>query len=279
MILFTDIIGVLIIIALAFQGYKDSAALSRSLTIPELLSVTIFYKIFPHIYTFFLLYIPYTVITGLITILLINLSLITLFHKSLTFIMVRIQERFFLPQFSSYTKKIAGIILGILTGYIFITGAVTALEQHLSYQHKNSGVLQQSIFFKISHKPTQEIVVENKIDNLPSLRELYSETNVVRFNFTEEELIAILKMIRSISNQNAQELLKQIHNKQDITNIYHNLIEMYLSQEKVAEKYSISEDIVEQVKQKTYFKMENHIDNKVTKQSNIKSISDIIDMI
>jgi hypothetical protein len=279
MILFTDIIGVLIVVALAFQGYKDSIALSRSLTIPELLSVTIFYKIFPHIYTFFLLYIPYTVITGLITILLINLSLITIFHKLLTFIMVRIQEKFFLPQFSSYTKKIAGIILGMLTGYIFITGAVTALEQHLSYQHQNSDALKQSIFFKISHKPSQNIIIENKIDNLPSLRELYSETNVVKFNFTEEELIAILKMIRAASNKNAQELLKQIHDKQDITNIYHNLIEMYLSQEKVAEKYLISEDILEQVKQKTYFRRENQVDSKTTKQDNIKSISDIIDMI
>ena len=275
MIILTDAFGLLIIIILGFQGYKDGASLQNSYILPALLSFTIFYKIFAFVYAFFLIIIPNTVVSGMVTTILINFSLTLLFHTGIIKVTIIFQQHFFLPEIKPHTRCTIGTVLGVVAGYIFVTGAVTSLE---GYTHNK--LLQESIFYRMVHHPKQYIVHEGKIDNIPSLKELYSEQNVVRFNFTEQELIAVLQMVRAISNQDAQSILQQIHGNANINEIYKMLIDLYVEtdQSQIEEKYIVSYELIQKLQEKIGYSRQEESKAKIA-NNKIKSISDIIDMI
>ncbi len=279
MIILIDLLGILIVTMLGFQGYKDYRNICASYIIPCLCSFSIFYKIFPLIYSFTLMYIPNTIVAGVITIIAINSVLIAIFHRMFIAIHTHIQEKFFLPEPPVFTKKVIAVTLGLLTGYIFTSGAISALEE---YNH--TGVFRQSQIYKLSHTRKQQKATHNKIDNLPSLRELYSEENVIRFNFTESELIAILKMIRAISNADAHSLLQNLDSNENIKDVYQNLIEVYtkIDTESIDKRYTVTNDNIDLVKHKIGFQRQvsKKAPSKIyTSKANIKSISDIIDLI
>lgn len=275
MIILTDAFGILIVIILGFQGYKDGENLQNSYLLPALLSFTIFYKTFAFVYAFFLSIIPNTIVSGMITTVLINLSLTLLFHVSIIKLTTIFQQHFFLPEIKQHTHRTIGVAIGLIAGYIFATGAVTALEE---YTHNK--ILQKSIFYRMMHHPKKYTPNDRKIDNIPSLKELYSETNVVRFNFTEQELIAILQMIRAISNQDAQSVLQQIHGNANINDVYKMLIDLYteIDQSQIPEKYIVKPEMLYVLQEKIGYNISMKV--KTTPTNNkIKSISDIIDMI
>lgn len=247
MIILTDIIGILVIITLAYHGYKNFENLAKSFIVPSFLSVIIFYKVFPYIYDFILSYITQKIIAGLFVVLAVNLPLIIVFHFLIKIVVLNFEKKFFLPHVAAYIKKFFGGLMGILIGYIFVTGSIVALQNYLAYRHASVTILHKSLFYRFSTSNKPEVVDLYKVDNLPALKELYSEENVAKFNIDKDELIAILKIIRGISNQNAQTLLKQIEEHQDTQKIYCNLITLYNEEVSVVEKYKVPEEIIEHI--------------------------------
>jgi len=251
MIILIDAIGVLSVAALGHQGYKEALGIRKSFLLPTLFSVLIFYKIFPLIHELISSVIVSRIIAGVLTIALVNFILVTFFYKLFVYFLNRFEERFFLPEFPIHLRQIVGVLLGILTGYVFIAGVIESLDQSLARSTiKKHSVLANSVFYQISHKKEVHLEHANKIDNIPALKELYSEQNVAKFDFSEEELVAILQMIRAISNQEAQILLTNINEGKPVDGVYKALLEMYSSQEFITERYRIAPEIFNSVAKK-----------------------------
>jgi hypothetical protein len=251
MLILIDSIGILVIVSLAYQGYKEALGIRKSFLLPSLCSVLVFYKTFPLLHKLISSQVPSQMLAGVLTIAIANFILITIFYKLFVHLLNQFEKHFFLPETSLHNRQIIGIIIGIFTGYIFIAGVIKSLDSTLARNSlKKESVLSKSIFHQISHKKTENTNQVNKIDNLPSLKVLYSEENVAKFDFTEDELVAILQMIRAISNQDAQILLNNINNGTQVRNIYSSLIELYSSQEFIAEKYRVKPEMVKNINNK-----------------------------
>ena len=251
MIILIDAIGVLSVAALGYQGYKEALTIRKSFLLPALFSVLIFYKIFPLIHGLISSAITSRILAGVLTIALANFILVTFFYKMFVYFLNKFEEKFFLPEFPIHLRQVVGILLGVLTGYVFIAGVIESLDQSLAKNTiKKHSVLANSIFYQISHKKDVTLERANKIDNIPALKELYSEQNVAKFDFSEEELVAILQMIRAISNQEAHILLTNINEGKPIDGVYRSLLEMYSSQEFIAEKYRIQPEVFASVVKK-----------------------------
>ena len=251
MIILIDAIGVLSVAALGYQGYKEALGIRKSFLLPALCSVLIFYKIFPMIHSLISSAITSRILAGVLTIALVNFVLVTFFYKLFVYFLNKFEEKFFLPEFPIHLRQVVGILLGVLTGYVFIAGVIESLDQSLAKNTiKKHSVLANSIFYQISHKKDVTLERANKIDNIPALKEFYSEQNVAKFDFSEEELVAILQMIRAISNQEAHILLTNINEGKPVDGVYRSLLEMYSSQEFIAEKYRIQPEVFASVVKK-----------------------------
>ena len=251
MIILIDAIGVLSVAALGHQGYKEALGIRKSFLLPALCSVLIFYAIFPLVHRLISSVINNGVVAGIFTIALINFILITFFYKLFLYFLRKFEEKFFLPEFPLHARQIVGVIIGIVTGYVFIAGVIESLDQSLArHTVKKHSVLANSVFYKVAHKKEKHLEHANKIDNIPALRLLYSEESVAKFDFSEAELVAVLQMIRAISNQEAQILLTDINEGKPVDGVYKTLVEMYVSQEFIAEKYQIPPEVFNSVAKK-----------------------------
>lgn len=271
MIWLIDITGILVIFALIYQGHIEALQFRLSLLIASLFSVVIFVSFFSAVYTFTMQFIPYSLISGLLVIILLNLFCILFFCQLFHGLIVLAKTRFLIPQFSIKIRKIGGMIIGACIGYIFVAGMITSFEEALIFRKKQHTNLVQSIFYK-NHR--QQISHEDfkKIDNLPALHMLYSQINVEKFQFSESELTAIMKMIREISNEEAKEILQQIQSKQEIGSIYLHLIEIYSKKINVSKKYFVSQEEILTLQTK----IEKIIQIPTKKRKNISSIIDSI---
>jgi lysylphosphatidylglycerol synthetase-like protein (DUF2156 family) len=153
MIILIDAIGVLSIIALGHQGCKEALGIRKSFLLPSLCSVLIFYKIFPLIHELISSAITSRILAGVLTIALVNFILVTFFYKLFVYFLNKFEEKFFLPEFPLHLRQIIGVLLGILTGYVFIAGVIESLDQSLARNTvKKHSVLANSVFYQISHK-------------------------------------------------------------------------------------------------------------------------------
>ena len=251
MIIVIDAIGLLTIAALAHQGYKEALGIRKSFLLPAFFSVLIFYKTFPLIYALISSAVPSQILAGVLTIMLVNFCLITIFYKIFVHLLNKFEERFFLPDVSLHLRQTLGVFVGILTGYVFIAGVIESLDSSISRTSiKKNSVLANSVFYQISHRKESKLEHINKIDNLPSLKLLYSEENVAVFDFSEDELVAILQMIRAISNQDAQILLNNINTGNSTASVYKALLEAYALQGYIQEKYRVNPEIFGTINQK-----------------------------
>ncbi len=244
MIILIDAIGVLTIIALGHQGYKEALGIRKSFLLPALCSVLIFYKIFPLVHGLVSSVVSNGIIAGILTIALVAFTLMTFFYKLFLYFLHKFEQKFFLPEFPLHPRQVIGVFLGVVTGYVFIAGVIESLDHSLArHSAKKHSVLANSVFYKIAHKKEKQIDYASKIDNIPALKVLYCEENVTKFDFSEAELVAILQMIRAISNQEAQILLTDINDGKPVEGIYKTLLEMYVSQDFIAEKYQIPPEV------------------------------------
>ena len=268
MIILTDAFGLLIVFTLAYQGFKDYHSHKPSYLIPCLLSFIVFYNTFSFFYFNVINYVKNSFFAGIIIVFCVNIISIFAFKGLIFLIKSQIQKKFTFPIFHPYFLKIIGIFVGMLTGYVFVAGSITALSKHI-----NTDTLTHSFFYRISHKSSEPINQNIKIDNLPSLKKLYSKEAIIQFQFTEQDVLVILKMIRAISNQSANTLLSQANNNQNLASVYQSLIEIYLVSPH-STKYNVSKQQMEAFQAKISNK------NKVSPyQKGSKSLSQIIDML
>lgn len=270
MVLLIDFTGILVIFALIYQGYVEGLQFRPSLMMASLCSVIVFALFFTGVYLLIMQFIPYSIISGLLTVIILNSFCIFLFYKLFTAIIALVQTKFFIPQFSDKNKKIGGMIIGTCVGYIFVAGMITSLEQAMVYKkHKHTNLV-SSIFYK-SSKESKNINISRKIDNLPALNMLYSQQNVEKFQFTEGELLAIMKIIREISNEEAKQVLAKINAKEDIKQIYLHIIQIYLLKSKISNKYFVPKEEIEALRLKIDNTQTITLKNKKTIDSAIDS--------
>jgi hypothetical protein len=215
--------------------------------------------------------IPYSIVSGLLTVIALNSVCIFLFYKIFTMLIAIIQTQFFIPQISDRNKKIGGMIVGACVGYIFVAGMITSLEEVTVYKKHHHTKLVNSVFYK-SHNERHNVNVSRKIDNIPALYELYAENNVTKFNFTESELLSIMKMIREISNEEAKNILDKIKAKESIGIVYLHLIEIYSQKVDVQKKYFVSKEDIAILK--TKIEEVNKMKNIITPKKTIDNIID-----
>lgn len=264
MIILLDIFGILIILTLMYQAYKDTEKQKKSYILPCFLSFILFYNTFSFFYSLTTNIISNKFLSGILLVFVFNIVFITIFYFIILVLNAKMQH--LMLKISPLIKKIFNILIGFLTGYIFVIGSIVALHKNL-----NNDRLSHSIFYKISHKNEIKTNKFPKIDNLPSLAFFYSEENVGKFNFTEEELVTILKMIRAISNQDAENLITQYNQNIDIKLLYSQLIKIYEGTFSVDKKYIIDDNIKKDILAKIEDKQET-----VTVEE-VKTIADIIE--
>lgn len=285
MILLIDFTGFLVICALAYQGYIEGLQFRPSLMIASLCSVIVFTIFFSSFYVFIMEFIPYSIISGLLTVAVLNSVCIFVFYRIFGILFGIVQNRFFIPQVSDRIRKIGGMIIGACVGYIFIAGMITSVEQSMVYKKHRHTKLVKSVFYESHKKHNDNDSLPRKIDNLPALHELYSEENVMRFNWTEDDLVIILKMIREISNAEAKEILEKIHAKENFISIYLYLIDLYSVKKEVSKKYFINTDEMQALRLKINSTPDvnhrYHTERKKLQKDTgrKKSISDIIDTV
>lgn len=280
MILLIDFVGILVICALAYQGYIEGLQFRPSLMIASLCSVIVFTFFFGSVYMFAMEFIPYSIISGLLTVAMLNLICIFTFYKMFGILFGIVQNHFFIPQISDRSKQIGGMVIGACVGYIFIAGMVTSVEQSMVYKKHRHTRLVKSVFYKSHKKHKDNDNLPRKIDNLPALQALYSEENVMRFGWTEDDLIMILKMIREISNAEAKDILAEINANKNFVSIYLYLIDLYSAKKDISKKYFVKPDDIQALRLKL-----NQISNvkqpagsnKYQNSNKKKSISEIID--
>ena len=125
--------------------------------------------------------------------------------------------------FSSSKKKISqesrilGAFIGFIFGFafMFLVISLTGKNAKKSILFELPEFVEKSVFYKIAVKLEKNEVV--KQNNLKALSFFYNEGAVETFKLSQEEVVIILKMIKGISNEKANELLqmRQAEEKQE----------------------------------------------------------------
>jgi uncharacterized membrane protein required for colicin V production len=232
---FIDLIAILLIICLCYIGYSKGFKGKSFFLSSFALSAFLLYFLFDPFFSTITKIIPNLIIASVVVIGIVFIPFFVLTEFILRKTLNGEKPKHFYQSKKDISpfSRLCGSLVGFIGGYAFVYAliSIAVINSKDPISMEIPSFIQKSFFYKIAlNKKLASQNIAIKADNLQTLSFLYSPDIIKKYSLSKEETVVILKIIKGISNKEANNLLKKYQEKSSIEQVFASLKEVYLNE-------------------------------------------------